>query len=301
MYLANAPSTAGDCSRTRENGGGSHLYSRTDGEGGTPLRVALKIAYDGRGFHGFARQPDVLTVEGEVLFALGKSGLVEKVNAANVRGASRTDAGVSALGNVIAFDADVVDDSVVGRFNDAAKDVWAWARSELPPGYDPRRARQRWYRYLVTGDHDIAILRDAAKEFVGPHEYRAFASPEAGRTRRHVDSVDAQPESDGILVDVRAPSFLRGMVRRIVAAILAVERGDATLDGIRDSLTTGTGPDLGIAPAEPLVLMDVDLGFPFRPVLDRATRERITARASNEAASARFWRDARLHASGPRF
>src|SRR3972149_7800881 len=150
---------------------------------------------------------------------MGGAGLAEDGTPPTVRGGRRTDAGVSALGNVIAFDADVVDDSVVGRFNDAAKDVWAWARSELPPGYDPRRARQRWYRYLVTGDHDIAILRDAAKEFVGPHEYRAFASPEAGRTRRHVDSVDAHAEADGILVDVPAPSFLRGMARRGVAAV----------------------------------------------------------------------------------
>src|SRR3990172_8084615 len=209
------------------------------------MRVALKIAYDGREFHGFARQPDVRTVEGEVLYALRKSGLVGGATAARVRGASRTDAGVSALGNVIAFDVEAADDSVVGRFNDAAKDVWAWGIADLPPGFDPRRARERWYRYLVTGGHDLAVLRDAAREFVGPHDFRAFASPEAGRTRRGVESVDVQSAEDGILFDVRAASFLRGMVRRIVPAIRGRERGDASLDGIRESLRTGTGPDLG--------------------------------------------------------
>ena len=70
------------------------------------MRLALKIAYDGRAFHGFARQPALRTVEGEVRLALEKSHLVEDPDAANVRGSSRTDAGVSAIGNVIAFDTD---------------------------------------------------------------------------------------------------------------------------------------------------------------------------------------------------
>ena len=258
------------------------------------MRIALKVGYDGRNFHGFARQPDARTVEGELLFALKKTGLMTGPEAANFRGASRTDAGVSALGNVIAFDVEAADDSVVGRVNDAAKDVWAWALAELPPGYDPRRARMRWYRYLLTDGHDVATLREAAQPFIGTHDFAAFASPDAGgRTRRHVDAIDVTSADDGLLIDVRAPSFLRGMVRRIVSALLAVERGDATQDGLRAALAQGRGPDLGLVPAEPLVLMDVDLGFPFRPAVDRATRERTARNAGDALAAARFWREAR--------
>ena len=255
------------------------------------MRVALKIAYDGRAFHGFARQPDVRAVETEVVFALQKAGLIAGLEASRFRGASRTDAGVSALGNVVAFDGEAADESTVGRFNGAAKDVWAWAVAELPPGYDPRKAHSRWYRYLLAGAHDAAKLREAASVFAGEHDFAAFASPDAERTRRRVDSVEVTAAEDGTLVDVRAPSFLRGMVRRIVAALLAVERGDATSEELRTSLSTGTGRDLGLAPAEPLVLMDVDLGFPFRVAVDRATRERIAARLAEGAVAARFWRE----------
>ena len=255
------------------------------------MRVALKIAYDGRAFHGFARQPDVRTVETEVVFALQKAGLIAGLEASRFRGASRTDAGVSALGNVVAFDGEAADESTVGRFNDAANDVWAWAVAELPPGYDPRKADARWYRYLLVGDHDAAKLREAAPVFVGAHDFAAFASPDAERTRRHVDSLEVTPAEDGILIDVRAPSFLRGMVRRIVSALLAAERGDATSEDLRTALSTGTGSDLGLAPAEPLVLMDVDLGFPFRVAVDRATRERIGANLASGLAAARFWRE----------
>jgi len=142
------------------------------------------------------------------------------------------------------------------------------------------------------GNHDIVRLRDTAKVFAGTHDFAAFASPDAERTRRHIDAIHVSFEDEEVLLDVRAPSFLRGMVRRIVSALLAVERGDATAAILSDSLAAGTGPDLGLAPPEPLVLMDVDLGFPFRPSVDRATREVIERRSVEARVSARFWREA---------
>ena len=256
------------------------------------MRLALKIAYDGRVFHGFARQPALRTVEGEVRLALAKSRLVEDVDAANVRGSSRTDAGVSAIGNAIAFDTNAGEDEAIGRFNDAAKDVWAWASAALLPGFDPRRALSRWYRYHLTDEHDAAKLGEIGQVFVGTHEYAVFASPDARGTRRHVDTVEVLTVEDGILVDVRAHSFLRGMVRRIVAGMVAVERGDADLEALRAALREGAGHDFGTLPPEPLTLMDVDLGLPFRPAVDRATREQIRARASHARRAARFWREA---------
>lgn len=264
------------------------------------MRLALKIAYDGRVFHGFVRQPGLRTVEGEVRLALAKSRLIEDVDAANVRGSSRTDAGVSAVGNVIAFDTNAGEDEAIGRFNDAAKDVWAWATATVPDGFDPRRANWRWYRYDLTGVHDAAKLRGASRPFLGTHDFAAFASPDAERTRRHVDSIELTDGDDGILIDVRAPSFVRGMVRRIVAGMLAVERGDAAADDLERALEAGTGADFGQVPPEPLVLMDVDLGLRFRLQIDRATRLRLERRASEAIVAVRFWREVADRAGVPR-
>ena len=257
------------------------------------MRLALKIAYDGRAFHGFARQPELRTVEGEVRLALEKSHLIEDSDAAKVRGSSRTDAGVSAIGNVIAFDTESLGQEVIGRFNDAAKDAWAWSHAPVPDGFDPRRANWRWYRYHLTGRHDAAKLREASIPFLGAHDFAAFASPDASRTRRHVDSIELVEADDGILVDVRAPSFVRGMVRRIVAALLAVERGDATEEDLRRALAAGaeSAADFGQVPPEPLVLMDVDFGFPFTNAMDRAARLRLQRRASETVVVTRFWRE----------
>jgi len=161
----------------------------------------------------------------------------------------------------------------------------------VPDRFDPRRAARRWYRYHLTGGHDAAKLREASHPFLGTHDFAAFASPEAARTRRHIDSIDLMETDDGILVDVRAPSFVRGMVRRIVAAMLAVERGDATHEDLSRALGADSGADFGQAPPEPLVLMEVDFGFPFVPSVDRAARLRLERRASETGVAARLWRE----------
>src|SRR5256886_17696983 len=92
------------------------------------MRVALKIAYDGAAFFGHQRQPDRRTVEGECLAALRAGKILQEPRQSFFRSASRTDRGVSAVGDVIAFDAALRCDAVVGVFNDSA--VGGWASSD---------------------------------------------------------------------------------------------------------------------------------------------------------------------------
>src|SRR5438309_11911652 len=77
------------------------------------MRVALKIAYDGRAFFGHQRQPDRRTVEGECITALRSAKIMRDPTEAFFRSASRTDRGVSAVGNVIAFEASLGPDAVL--------------------------------------------------------------------------------------------------------------------------------------------------------------------------------------------
>ena len=70
------------------------------------MRLALKLAYDGRKFHGFARQPGLDTVEGTILATLKHQGYITALSQAKLRVASRTDKGVSALGNVMVVEID---------------------------------------------------------------------------------------------------------------------------------------------------------------------------------------------------
>src|SRR3990170_133028 len=202
---------------------------------GEPVRVALKIAYDGRSFYGHQRQPVHRTVEGECLKALRAAGILRDPKEAFFRSASRTDRGVSAVGNVIAFDSALPPRATIGAFNHRARDVWAWAVAGVPEGFHPRHAVERWYRYNLFEDLDLRKVRAAAREFVGEHDFRSFTSdPPPGRFR--LDRVDVDRGDGMTRLDVRARCFRRGMVRRIVAAIVAHGREEVPLPDIRDAL-----------------------------------------------------------------
>ena len=87
------------------------------------MRIAVKFGYDGRKFHGFARQPQLKTVEGELIKALIKEGFIEDTSKSNFRYASRTDKGVTAISNVIAFDTDSSKDRIIHLLNDDLDDI----------------------------------------------------------------------------------------------------------------------------------------------------------------------------------
>lgn len=229
------------------------------------MRVALKIAYEGRAFHGHQRQPDVRTVEGECLAALKAAKIIRDPAEAFFRSASRTDRGVSAVGNVIAFNTTFRPEAALGAFNDRARDVWAWAVATLPVEFHPRHALERWYRYHLFENLPLGPLRDAAALFKGEHDVRSFTS-DPPRGLLPINDVEVARDEDMTVLDVRAPAFRRGMVRRIAAAIVGHARGDVPLSAIRAALH-GERRDFGMAPAENLVLVDVRYDVPFRPVL----------------------------------
>lgn len=228
------------------------------------MRVALKIAYDGRAFFGHQRQPDRRTVEGECLAALRGARILRDPKEAFFRSASRTDRGVSAVGNVIAFDTSLRPDAVVGAFDDKARDVWAWAAAPVPDGFHPRHAVQRWYRYVLLDPVPEDRLQEAGRLFEGTHDFGSFCS-EPLADPFTLDRVTVARREAATLIDVRARSFRRGMVRRIVAGMLAVARGEASGEELR-SVLAGEERDFGSVPPEPLVLMDVMYDFEFRTV-----------------------------------
>jgi len=252
------------------------------------MRVALKIAYDGTRFHGYARQPDVRTVEGEVLRALREARLVDEPHAAQFEGASRTDRGVSAIGNVIAFNSSLRPDAVAGAMNHEANDVWAWAYTEVESDFHPRQAIERWYRYHLLDDLPHLRLREAMALFVGAHDFRSFTSdpPRRFSPIRQVNTLDSR---GAIVIDIRAPGFQRGMVRKMVAAGVAYARAEVSLAEIQNALD-GRKRDFGMVPPEPLFLMDVTYTVPFQVVRNGKAFDEWQSLARNSDLQLRFSR-----------
>lgn len=255
------------------------------------MRVALKIAYDGRDFFGHQRQPDRRTVEGECLAALRAARILHDPREAFFRSASRTDRGVSAVGNVIAFNTSLGPEAAMGAFNSKARDVWAWAVAGVPETFHPRHARERWYRYILLQGLPEDRVRDAGRLFVGTHDFRSFCA-EPLATPLTLRRVDVSRSDEGTLIDVRARSFRRGMVRRIVAGIVGVARGDVPSEDLRAALS-GSGQVFGSAPPEPLVLMDVEYDFEFRAPLKPKAIQAWTRREEDARLRLRFFAELR--------
>jgi tRNA pseudouridine38-40 synthase len=243
--------------------GGAHAFVPARACAFVP-RVAVRIAYHGPAFAGSQRQPDQRTVEGELLRALARIGALAAADQGRFQCASRTDRGVSAVGNVVAFDTAFRLEALLPALGAATQDVWPHGWAPVPPDFEARRARRRSYVYLLEADVDRRALDEALQRFVGTHDFRNF-----GRLEPSVDPVRSVhairvDERDGAwAIRVEGESFLWNQVRRMVEAARRVAAGEAELADIDRGLK-GERVDLGTAPPEPLVLLDVDHGLAWQ-------------------------------------
>jgi tRNA pseudouridine38-40 synthase len=226
-------------------------------------RAAVKIAYDGRMFMGSQRQPDEYTVEGEVIRSLGKIGAIPSTTQSRFKSASRTDRGVSALGNVVAFDTCFEEKQLIQALNAVSKDVHFYALARVPQNFSPRRARGRWYRYFLPSTGlEKELVSEAATAFEGKHDFKRFCKNDDRITTRTLEEVKVLPLGKYLVIDIRAREFLRNMIRRMVAAMESVGKGEATIAELKRALE-GEDISFGLAPPENLCLMDIFYAFDF--------------------------------------
>ena len=240
-------------------------------------RFRATVEYDGTEFAGFQSQLKARTVQGELEAALAR---LTGGNRVVVQGAGRTDAGVHATGLVIAFtypggrSVEALTDALNGTL---PPDVAVRDLRPVPAGFNPRyAARAREYRYSiwngprsplrertalwVRSELDVARMASAATAFEGRHDFSAFGGTDPQPVRT-IHRITVRRQGPAVTIDVRADAFLRGMVRRIVAALLAVGKGKLEVSEVPGLLTAGK-PALGgaSAPARGLCLRRVVLG-----------------------------------------
>jgi tRNA pseudouridine38-40 synthase len=183
----------------------------------------------GTEFHGSQIQPNVTTVEGEFFEALRNIGIIESPKSANYTFAGRTDAGVHALGQVVAFDTNKPNLAIPRVINsELPPSIWAWAHAKVPSDFDARRdAVSRHYRYVKSGaGYDISRVREASKLLLGTHDFENFARTNGEKnTVRTIESINARVDRGLIKIDVIGNSFLWNMVRKIVTALSLIGKG----------------------------------------------------------------------------
>jgi len=235
------------------------------------MRVALKFAYDGKHFSGYARQPGQRTIEQALLDMLIERKILGDAKTSCFRTASRTDRGVSALGNVCAFDTACSKEKILSQLTEDRSDVFVYGGHSVEPGFYPRHATRREYRYyLKRNDLDVDALLSAAGLFTGEHNFRNFARVEPLKNPvRTVDNIVISEKQDFLILDFYAQTFLWNQIRRIVSALEKRGKGVLSNEQIQTALEHPEQKvDFQMAAPEPLILKNVVYDFSFEYVKD---------------------------------
>jgi len=243
------------------------------------VRYVARLEYDGTAFSGFQVQSTGRTVQGELEASLARLSGGRHIR---VAGAGRTDAGVHASGQVIAFswpgrasrreleralDASLPPDVAVGRLRRAAQD-FVPRRAALRREYrytvwnGPRSPLRERYALGVREPLDVAAMASAASALVGRRDFSALGGWHR-QPIRTLHRVRVRKSGRTVIIDVIGDAFLRQMVRSIVAALLRVGRGEATAEDLAIALRSPGRAFAGaIAPAKGLCLRNVRFGPP---------------------------------------
>ena len=246
-------------------------------------RIRLVVAYDGTQYHGWQIQPGAVTIESVLNEALTQL-MREPIQ---VIGASRTDSGVHARGNVAVFDTEsqMPPDKICMALNQRLpEDIRVQVSEEVPSDWHPRKCTciktyeyrilnrrinmpmERLYSHFCYYKLDVDRMQAAANMLAGEHDFKSFCSvrTQVTDTVRTIYSIEVKrDEEDMIRIRVTGSGFLYNMVRIIAGTLMAVGMGQMApedMEGIleaRDRRAAGpTAPARGLT----LIRMEYDDG-----------------------------------------
>lgn len=240
-------------------------------------RIKLTIAYDGTNYCGWQIQPNGITIE-EVL-----NHTLSKMTGENIQiiGASRTDSGVHALGNVAVFDTEttIPAEKIAVALNQRLPDDIVIIQSEeVPLDFHPRYCdcsktyeyhiintripvpTKRLTNYFVSYPLDIENMRQAASYLVGTHDFVSFCNvrTDVENTVRTITALDILTNGNEITIRITGNGFLYNMVRIIVGTLIRVGRGFYEPEKVKEILEAKDRKAAGVtAPAHGLMLVEI--------------------------------------------
>lgn len=245
------------------------------------LILAFKIFYDGKFFHGSQRQPNVRTVEGEFIKALESLNIeYEKFTAA-----CRTDKGVHAISQVFSIiltNNNIDVEEIVHNISvKLPSDIILWAFREIHFNFNPRyNAVFRKYIYVERDyELDLNATNKVIRRFLGRHDFTCFSSylhkglPGHISSERTIYAFRVFRIGEHVIYEVVADSFLKQMVRRIIAFVKQYVKGLKSEKHLHQALK-GQCDSVAIKPVKPnnLILFHVQYPISFKPLKEGISR-----------------------------
>ena len=240
-------------------------------------RIGIVVAYDGTNYSGWQIQPNAVTIQG-VLNETLTSLLGEKIE---VMGASRTDAGVHALGNVAVFDTNtrIPGEKISYALNQfLPPDIRIQLSEEVEPDFHPRYCdsektyqyrilnrrfpvpTERLYSYFYHYFLDVNKMREATSFLIGKHDFASFcgSGAQVRSTVRTITAMDVDKDQDMITLTVSGTGFLYNMVRIIAGTLIEIGNGQYPPEQMREILAAKDREAAGpTAPAHGLTLVGI--------------------------------------------
>ena len=241
-------------------------------------RIFLEIAYDGTNYSGWQVQNNAVSVQETIDRALSE-WLSEEIHTI---GASRTDAGVHAKGNVAVFDTKSqipADKFAFGLNSRLPDDICIQESFEVPMEFHPRFTETvKTYEYKILnrkfpdptrrndslfyyGRLDVDAMNEAASYLVGPHDFKSFCAVnhDAKTTVRTIYSAIVDKEGDMITFQITGNGFLYNMVRIIAGTLIEVGKGRIRPENIKNIMVARDRQKAGpTAPAHGLTLVEIE-------------------------------------------
>ncbi len=263
-------------------------------------RFAIKIAYIGKGYQGFQRQDEsIKTIEGVIIEVLEKLEIINGLSESRYSAAGRTDKGVNAIGQVIAFDS-LKEEIYLEELNTHfPNDIYAWAiaevRSDFNARYDAIERTYRYYHYYFN--ENMKLMAKALKKLEGNHDFVKLCKKDRliDGTRKSteitLDSAKVHKQRNLLQFEFISRSFLWNQVRKMVSIVLDVGSRKYSIDIINDVLDPESPLPKGgiqLVPPEGLVLYDVKYkDLKFTKLAKKSTyKERILKELNSHTSSA---------------
>ena len=240
-------------------------------------RIGIVVAYDGTNYSGWQIQPNGVTIQG-ILNETLSSLLGEPIE---VMGASRTDAGVHALGNVAVFDTTtrIPGEKISYALNQfLPEDIRIQLSEEVEPDFHPRYCdsektyqyrilnrrfpvpTERLYSYFYHYSLDVEKMREATSYVIGQHDFASFcgAGAQVRSTVRTITAMEVFREGDMITIQVSGTGFLYNMVRILAGTLIEIGNGQYPPERMEEILKACSREAAGpTAPAHGLTLMGI--------------------------------------------
>lgn len=240
-------------------------------------KYIITISYDGRNYRGWQRQKNTPKTIQDHLSQLITRAFNQSVD---LQGASRTDAGVHALGQVAMFELQtkLSPEAIKQTINQyLPEDIAVLDCQIVPPEFHVRHTVvDKTYRYTlyisdkpdvffkhlewaVSGPLNINRMKQAAEVLIGKHDFAGFTVGRQKKTTRTIQSIDLQLSDTGrIIIDITGDGFLHHMIRLIVGTLVEVGRGGLPVDHLEKILREKDRSQAILAPPHGLCLMQVN-------------------------------------------